>query len=376
MKAILLSALSFLAFLVVSCSIPAGKGEYTITANITGLPDGMPVYLQSYGDAGIQNLDTAVAQAGKVEFSGNLESPEMRYMNLGGARKVINVFAENSKISVDANFDDITGAVVRGSANHDTFEAFRAYMKPFDEQMEELTEAWTAAGERGDYDKLSEIEATYMELQGDQVSAVKAFVADHSESFVTPFIVRRYLAYDLDVEELDMVMNGLDKSLNISGDYQFLANRVALLKKVAVGQPAVDFSLADTTGTPLALSSFRGKYLLIDFWASWCAPCRKENPNVVRLYEEFKPKGFEILGVSFDTNREAWIQAIGVDGLTWSQVSDLQGWQSEAGRLYAVNSIPHTVLLDPEGVIIAKNLRGDALHNKLNEIFSTGSESM
>ena len=375
MKAILLPVFSLLAFLI-SCSSPAGKGEYTITANIAGLPDGMPVYLQSYGDAGLQNLDTTLAQSGKVEFSGNLESPEMLYMNLGGARKVINVFAENSKISVDANFDDITGAVVRGSASHDTFETFRAYMKPFDEQMEELTEAWTAAGERGDYDKLSEIEATYMELQGDQVNAVKSFVADHRKSFVAPFIIRRYLAYDLDIEELDQVMNGLDKSLNISGDYQFLAGRVALLKKVAVGQPAVDFSLSDTTGTPLALSSFRGKYLLIDFWASWCAPCRKENPSVVRLYEEFKPKGFEILGVSFDTNREAWIQAIGVDGLTWSQVSDLQGWQSEAGQLYAVNSIPHTVLLDPEGVIIAKNLRGDALYDRLSEIFSAGPDSM
>ncbi len=137
-----------------------------------------------------------------------------------------------------------------------------------------------------------------------------------------------------------------------------------------IGAPAPDFTLPAPDGTPLRLSDLRGKFVLVDFWASWCGPCRRENPNVVRLYERFHDKGFEILGVSLDKRREPWLQAIEKDRLTWKHVSDLKGWENEAARLYGVRSIPHTVLLDPEGRILARNLRGPALEAKLEEIFN------
>lgn len=360
----------FSAALLAACSSGLRPGEFNIVAKVEGLPDGAPVYLQSYGEEGLETLDTAISKAGAFEFTGSLESPDMLYLNLGGAGKVINLFAENGKIDVAARLDSLTGAKISGSTVHDQFESFRNYLKPFDQKMESLSQAYGAAGEQGDVEKLREIEEQYGQLQKEQVEAVKTFVAENNSSFVAPFVVRRYLSYDLEVDELDRVLQGLDASVHMSRDYRLLSDRVETLKKVAIGQPALDFSLADTTGAPLALSSFRGKYLLVDFWASWCRPCRIENPNVVRLYNEFNPKGFEILGVSFDDNRAAWVGAIQADGLTWSHVSDLQGWQSAAGQLYAVNSIPHTVLIDPNGVIIAKNLRGDALHQKLSEIFA------
>ncbi len=134
------------------------------------------------------------------------------------------------------------------------------------------------------------------------------------------------------------------------------------------GSVAPDFAMAQPDGQPLKLSQLRGKYLLIDFWASWCGPCRVENPNVVKAYSQYAPKGFEILGVSLDQNRERWLDAITKDGLTWPQVSDLKGWQNEAAQLYGVSSIPHTFLLDKEGKIIARNLRGEALWAKLREV--------
>ena len=140
-------------------------------------------------------------------------------------------------------------------------------------------------------------------------------------------------------------------------------------RSFTIGGTPPDFSMETPEGELLSLSDLRGQVLLVDFWASWCGPCRKENPNVVRLYQQYKDKGFEILGVSLDSKRDRWLQAIEQDGLTWPHVSDLQGWKNAAAQLYGVSSIPHTVLLDAEGRIIARNLRGRALEQKLAEIF-------
>jgi peroxiredoxin len=161
----------------------------------------------------------------------------------------------------------------------------------------------------------------------------------------------------------------LDKTLDSSVYTVDLKGKVEILKNVQVGKNAPDFTLNDTTGNPVSMSSLKGKYLLIDFWAAWCGPCRRENPNNVKLYKEFNKKGFEILGVSLDTDRNDWVEAIKSDKLAWTQVSDLKGWKSSAGKLYGVNSIPHTILVDKEGVIIARNLRGKELDAKLRELF-------
>lgn len=135
-----------------------------------------------------------------------------------------------------------------------------------------------------------------------------------------------------------------------------------------IGAVAPDLSFPTPTGESLSLSSLRGQYVMLDFWASWCGPCRKENPNVVRLYAQYHSKGFEILGVSLDQDPNRWKQAIGADGLTWPHISDLKGWSSEAAQIYQVRSIPQTFLIDPQGRIIAKGLRGEELENKLAEL--------
>ncbi|MEZ4987675.1 MAG: TlpA disulfide reductase family protein [Saprospiraceae bacterium] len=147
-----------------------------------------------------------------------------------------------------------------------------------------------------------------------------------------------------------------------------LAQQVKAQASFTVGGEAPDFSQNDPDGNPIQLSSLRGKLLLVDFWASWCGPCRRENPNVKRVYEAYKDKGFEILGVSLDSSRERWLGAIEQDGLPWLHVSDLKGWQNAVAKLYSVSSIPHTVLLDAEGRILARGLRGEQLEQKVAEI--------
>jgi peroxiredoxin len=142
------------------------------------------------------------------------------------------------------------------------------------------------------------------------------------------------------------------------------------MKLLAIGQPAPEISLPDTTGKIVKLSSMKGKYVLVDFWAKWCGPCRMENPNVVRAFHKYKDKGFTVFGVSLDRSKQDWMNAIKQDGLTWTHVSDLKYWQSEAAKTYNITGIPFSLLLDPNGIIIGKSLRGAALDNKLNEIFS------
>jgi peroxiredoxin len=144
-----------------------------------------------------------------------------------------------------------------------------------------------------------------------------------------------------------------------------------VLKKVAIGQPFIDIVMEDPEGNIKKLSDLKGKLVLVDFWASWCRPCRQENPNVVALYNEYKVKNFDIFGVSFDNDGDKWKKAIDDDSLTWHHVSDLKGWNSAAGKLYGVRAIPHTVLVSPDGIILDKNLRGEELRKKVQELTSS-----
>jgi thiol-disulfide isomerase/thioredoxin len=193
------------------------------------------------------------------------------------------------------------------------------------------------------------------------------FVKTNNKTVVSPYLIMRN-SWQFELPELEEFLNVMDTSLNASPYMQALKTRIEILKSVAVGQIAPDFEMNDSTGKAIKLSSFKGKLLLVDFWASWCGPCRAENPNVVKAYQAYNSKGFDILGCSFDQNREKWIKAVKDDNLTWSHVSDLKGWANAAGKLYGVNSIPANVLLDKDQKIIGRNLRGEELMSKLVEV--------
>jgi peroxiredoxin len=173
----------------------------------------------------------------------------------------------------------------------------------------------------------------------------------------------------MEPDEIEAAITAMDTVISNLPQIQSLKERLAVMKSVAIGQKAPDFTLNNVEGSPVALSSKIGtKLLLVDFWAAWCGPCRQENPNVVKVYNEFNKKGFDVFGVSLDQEKDAWVKAINDDKLTWTHVSDLQYWSSAAAKIYAVNAIPANFLLDETGTIIGKNLRGEDLYNKVNEI--------
>jgi len=198
-----------------------------------------------------------------------------------------------------------------------------------------------------------------------------AFIRDNPNSYVSLDIVRNTGGSIPNVEVLDSLFKSLTERVRNSTLGKELSERIDKLKLVAVGAMAPDFTQMTPDNRPVKLSDFKGKYVLIDFWASWCGPCRAENPNVVKVYNQYKDRGFTILGISLDNEkaREAWLKAITKDQLTWTQVSDLKGWYNEVAALYSVKAIPQNFLIDPSGKIIAKNLRGGELEVKLKEIF-------
>ena len=194
------------------------------------------------------------------------------------------------------------------------------------------------------------------------------YTKSHPSSIVSAYEIYSNFSYNPRLGQLDSLYQELDTNLRTTYFGRIIENIIEKEKLTAIGKPAPEFSANDVNGKPIALSSFKGKYVLIDFWASWCGPCRQENPNVVKAYHRFHDKGFDIFGVSLDRDKVKWLEAINKDGLDWTQVSDLKGWESASVSLYGVQGIPMNYLLDKNGIIVAKGLRGDELENKLAEI--------
>lgn len=369
MRKILFALVAILAF---SCSGGKNSGGFLIKGTISGLKS-KSVLLQKYDYSSNQysTVDSAAVDTttGKFELKGKVEYPEMLSLILyPGRGRGVSLFVENSKISITGSMDSINKLVIVGSKSNDEFKAFVDQKNALNMKRRALFERYNMAQKAGDKAEMEKINAEYDSLDVTDMNNSKNFVKNNPKSFVAPLVLWMDLSYNLDAKELESYVNGFDTSILKSNLVPLIKSRIDVLKKVEIGQPAPDFTMNDAEGKPVTLSSLYGKYLLIDFWASWCNPCRQENPNVVATYKEYHPKGFNIIGVSFDRDKESWLKAIKDDKLNWTQVSDLQFWNNAAGKLYGIQSIPSNVLLDPKGVIIAKNLRGEDLKNKLKEL--------
>ena len=341
--------------LLLACTQNTTIGKFTINATIKGLTDSK-VYLKKYTKLGFVSVDSTTSKNGVIQFNGEIGLPELYRVYVASQDYDIPVFIESSSINILADLKNIELAEIKGSASDSLLKTLYNQLDSIDNVNKLLYEAYKSALQKNDKNAQKELEVKLNAVSKLQQSYMKNFVGKNSTSSVAAFVLYKYLSGETEFRELDSLKNIFDASIQKSVYIELLNEQLDILRKTQVGEAATDFSMADTLGKTVKLSSFYGKYLIIDFWASWCPNCREENPELVGLYNEFNKKGLAILGVSFDTKRENWLKAIQHDSLTWNHVSDFKGWENAAGQLYGIRAIPSNILLDTKGIIIGKNL--------------------
>lgn len=342
---------------------------YTIVGKVHGLDSGWVYLLHNQSDPSI--TDSAKIDSGFFVFKGKASVPEhclLGISNNGNKEFRLGFFVQNGQIKITAKKDSLSEAAITGSAAQDEYKKFIEGRKPLDEEEEKLGKLYAAVEAKKDQRMLDSLNKIFDAFEKKQQDYIKNYVHNHPSSYIGAFEVYRNFSYNPDAVVLENICNMFDTSIQYSYYGKKIKNTLEIAKKTAIGQGAPEFAQNNIDGKPVALSSFKGKYVLVDFWASWCGPCRAENPNVVKAFQKFHAKGFDILGVSLDEHKDKWAEAIKKDKLNWAQVSDLKGWKNSVAELYGVAGIPMNFLIDKNGKIIAKGLRGDDLEKKLAEL--------
>lgn len=358
----------------------SGCGAQSDNPTVSGTIDhaaGSKVSLIGFNGGDTDTLATVVLDDnGKFNIPVDAGALSFYALSIGQSATIVLAFDSTQSPVIDADLENINETYnVSNSKDSKALRDLFVNVIPYERQLDSLmTKLQIAAQEKNNTDRLN-YSAEYNDVLTKYKKVLLNLIDSDSTSIANYTILQR-LDPKVDYEYFVKVRNGLKPRLEGNFFYAQLANKVKQMevqKKAeaafAPGAVAPDIVLPNPEGEEVALSSLRGKYVLIDFWASWCKPCRMENPNVVRMYKKYSDDPFEIYGVSLDQKRDNWLKAIKDDHLTWVHVSDLKYWNSAAAKLYNITSIPHTVLIDPEGKIVATNLRGPSLENKLEELF-------
>lgn len=346
----------------------AAAQTFTIEGKIDGAKAGKAELQTREGGKMVAKYSTGIAEDGTFTMQGKVTEPDMYVLKIGDLRGGITLFLDNSYIKITGKSDDLMNVTVTGSPTHDVLAGYNKITKAQSEKLRPLYDKYNEYNKAKNTVEMKKVEAQIDALDADQMGEKMNYIQSVLKSPVSAYILNS-LVYSIEnPKDLEKMVNGFDPAL---ADYKYVKNvkeSLAKMKLTAVGEIAPDFTQNDPDGKPVKLSDFRGKYVLVDFWASWCGPCRAENPNVVAAFNKYKGKNFTILGVSLDRERDPWLKAITDDKLTWTHVSDIKYWDNEVAKMYGVRSIPANFLLDKTGKIVGRNLRGDALEAALAKL--------
>jgi len=350
----------------------AEKGQFLLTGKLSGVAPNSLVVLQGFTSQQLQFVDSVRAdENGKYSITGNAGEAKFYYVTVNSNKPpgVPIILEQGKSVNLDIEISEFIETRVKGDANNDKLKQLYDLYTSHNKESKLFQDRVQSINPQTASDSLrNAITAEYNEMQVKMKNDVVNFVEANKGSMTTYFAVT-YVVPEPPVDMLEAALVKMKKDVPLISYTAELENRINSIKPLSIGGLAPDIELQNPEGEMVKLSSLRGNVVMIDFWASWCGPCRKENPNVVRMYQKYHEKGFEIYGVSLDKDGAKWKGAINADGLTWTHVSDLKGWSSSAAALYKVSGIPKTFLLDEKGRILAMDLRGHQLEAKLAEIF-------
>ncbi len=343
-------------------------GDVTISGTITGLDSGYVELIHQELEG--SKIDSVVLANSKFSFTTKLKEPTQYALRIAGADEVepLIFFADPGKVSINCAIDSLNKAVVKAGPTNDEYVIVNTSLNNIFKKADPYFQQFGDAREKGDEATIMRIQKFFDSLTAEANSYIVSYATGNTSSLVSATLLNANMGDASRAEATSKIFDGFAEPIKNSIPGRSLKLALDAIKSTSVGATATNFTQNDVNGKPVSLASFRGKYVLLDFWASWCAPCRAENPNVVKAYNAYKSKGFDILGVSLDEEKSLWLAAIKKDNLTWTHVCDFKGFENEAANLYRINAIPANYLLDKEGKIIAVNLTGPALENKLKEL--------
>lgn len=335
--------------------------QATVKGNIKGLGDAELDFHYFEGNAG--KVTKVKVTGDKFTWTAPMADPQK--ITVMFPKRAVWLFVEPGNMELTGSADSLNKVKLTGSKIQNEADAYEKLLAPISAKQDPLYKK---------YGKVSKEEQLALEQQLDDIRMEKRavankYIAEHPESAFSLSLVTDRAAMG-EYKDIQAAYDKLGKNVKNSPEGKRLAERLAILKRSAIGTPMLNFTQNDTEGKPVSFAAFKGKYVLVDFWASWCGPCRAENPNVLKAYNKYKDKNFTVVGISLDDKGENWKKAIKDDGMPWTQLSDLKGWKNEVSEYYGIRGIPSTLLVDPKGNIIAKDLRGEILNKKLEEIFS------
>ncbi|MDT0689783.1 TlpA disulfide reductase family protein [Salegentibacter sp. F188] len=363
------------ALLAASCQEEDEKGYY-LSGSIKGVEDGTDVYISEISEETERPavIDTTQVQNGKFEIDlEDNEQPNMSFISFQGIGGNIIYISENEKINIEAYKDSLRSSKITGGKENRALNQYMTHLKEVNRKITAGRAEMQQAYNEQDSSRFETLQATEQEIKDNDAVAKKKILEENQDSYVSLMILMDMLSMKVHpVKEIQEMYSNLSEDLKETTLGKSLKETLEKQGTVAIGSKAPEFTAPTPDGTELSLSDAMGKVTIIDFWAAWCKPCRVENPNVVKIYDKYHEEGLNIIGVSLDRpgQKDKWLQAIEEDGLEWQQVSHLEFWQDPVARLYNIEAIPATFILDENGVIVDRDLRGDELEERVRELLN------